>query len=89
MNKDKEDYIGLENDDFVDYMIHKPFIQELLQVFLSDKDVQLVRGPDYQYMLMIGGKYYAPSITPGGALVYGVKQYLKHDKDAKKNNMEV
>jgi hypothetical protein len=89
MNRDKEDYIGLENDDFADFMLHKPFIHELIQVFLSDKDIQLIRGSDYQYMLMIDKKFYAPSITPGGALLYGIKQYLRQDNDANKNNMEV
>jgi hypothetical protein len=88
MNIDKESYIELENNDFNDFMTHEPFIKDLLKVFESN-DVQLLRGSDYQYLLMINGRGYAPSITPGGALVYGVKQYLKYDKNAKKSNMEV
>lgn len=68
------DYFDTENED-----VRRLFDPEAVLVFTDNHSVQIVRGSDYQYQLCVDGRYYAASLTPMGALVYGMKEFFSHE----------
>lgn len=51
-------------------------IKEVLDFTLTH-DVQIIRGEDYNYLCYIGKNAFGTSITPMGALWFGIQQFKK------------
>lgn len=56
-------------------IIRRLFDLELILTFQLKHDVQIIRGGDYQYQCFIDKEAYGTSLTPVGALVFGIKQH--------------
>lgn len=54
-------------------------LEEVLE-FQAHNDVQIIRGPDYQYMCYINKKVYATALTPISALVLGIHLFKNKQK---------
>lgn len=60
-------------------LIKKHFNLEDILNFQSNYGFEIIRGEDYQYLCYINKKYYGTSLTPMGALTFGIKQFLKSE----------
>jgi len=75
--KNEPDYINEENQAI------KSFLEYELDLFLEFQlkhDVQITRGEDFQYECRINSKIYSTSLTPLGALLYGIYHYIETHK---------
>lgn len=69
------DYIKEETD-----LARRLFDLDEIIDFQLEHDVQIIRGSDYQYLCYIDKEGFAPSLTPIGALVIGIKQFSQRIK---------
>jgi hypothetical protein len=61
-------------------IVRKLFDLESILSFQLKHDVQIIRGGDYQYQCFIDQEAHGTSLTPLGALVFGIKQFMEcHD----------
>lgn len=67
------DYFIQENE-----LTKKLFDLDEILAFQLNHNVEILRGEDYQYLCYIDRKAYGTSLTPMGALTFGIKQYKEH-----------